>query len=237
MARITLIICTIFMIAFPSEAARPKVRGVEKDTIAHCSMAAMRATVERFCYEFQADPDLLFKWAYLNTGSPSQKPDTVAKTPEQLKKEAEQRKKNESKDGKDAIRLVYKDRTYNPETYTGDVAIDIYVLGSRMFKDNHLVSVYSHRQLQPGSEEQRLTAVYTGSLLDGGLIYFRLDSIAPNRTRVHYDFHANLGTFMATFISDKTWNNVGAWRLRNIFGNLIEYAETGKVTNRDKKKN
>lgn len=213
---------------------RPKTRGVIVDTVANCHISKVHATVSRFCYEFQADPDLLFSWAYLNTGSESpDEPQKELTEAEKIKKE-EQRKKDESKEGKDAIRLVYKDRTYDPDTYTGDVAIDIYVLGSRMFKDNHLGTVYGTTMLTSHSEIQQLNATYSGSILDGGQILFRLDSIGPNLTEVHYDFNLTFGRFLATFISDKTWQNVVEWRLKNILGNLIEYAETGKVTDRSK---
>lgn len=232
-----LILAALLLLFVAPMSARPKTRGVVIDTVANCHISSMHATISRFCYEFQADPDRLFSWAYLNTGSesPSDEPKPEL-TEEEKQRLEEEKKKNESKEGKDALRLVYKDRTYDPETYTGDVAIDIYVLGSRMFKDNHLGTIYGATMLTDHSEIQQLNATYSGSILEGGQILFRLDSIGPNQTEVHYDFNLTFGRFLATFISDKTWNNVAAWRFNNILGNLIEYAETGKVTDRSKKK-
>lgn len=234
MKHLLALISILAVFILPSEASRPKTRGVVIDTVANCSASVMHATISRFCYEFQADPDLLFSWAYLNTGSENPEDDKKELTEEEKRKLEEKRKKDESKEGKDAIRLVYKDRTYDPEHHVGDVAIDIYVLGSRMFRDNHLGTVYSALPLTNHSEIQQLNATYSGSILDGGQILFRLDSIAPNRTEVHYDFNLTFGRFLATFISDKTWQTVVEWRLRNILGNLIEFSETGKVTDREK---
>lgn len=219
----------LFIIVSSSVMARPKTRGVEMDTIAHCSLTAMENTISKFCYQFQADPDELFSWAYLNTGSesPSEQKAETTNTNASSKN-----KRDESANGKDAIRLVYKDRKYDAKQRVGDVALDIYVLGSPMFRDNHLGSIYSQTEISQTQQIQQLIATYSGSLLEGGEIRFHLDSIAPNRVKVHYTFNLTFGRFLATFISDKTWRNVADWRFRAIFGNLVEYAETGKVTDR-----
>lgn len=190
-------------------ALRPQTRVVEVDTVAHCSMQAMESTVSRFCYEFQADVDMLFEWAYLNTDG------------------GEEEKTGK---GKDAVRLEYRDRTYDPVAKTGDVAINIYVLGSRLVRDAHLGTQYSAHSYAPGKLEQRLDATYSGSLLDGAMIRFEMDSISPVETAVHYTFSISFGRFLAQFISDKTWAGVAEWRLRAIFDNLVEFAETGTVS-------
>lgn len=223
MKKLLLIACFINILAGTTEA-RPKTRGVEMDTVANCSLAAMENSIHKFCYEFQADPDSLFAWAYLNTGS---------ETPGEQKKE-KTRKRDESSNGKDAIRLVYKDRTYDPNKQIGDVALDIYVLGNPLYRDNHLGTIYTKTPISNTQQIQQLIATYSGSLLEGGEIRFHLDSIAPNQVKVHYTFNLTFGRFLATFISDKTWRNVADWRFRAILGNLVEYAETGKVTNREK---
>lgn len=226
MKKLLLIVCLVHILAGSVEA-RPKTRGVEMDTIAHCTMTAMENTISKFCYQFQADPDELFSWAYLNTGSESpndQKSETPnANTPSK-------NKRDESSNGKDAIRLVYKDRMYDPDKHIGDVALDIYVLGNPLFRDNHLGTIYAKTAISNTQQIQQLIATYSGSLLEGGEIRFHMDSIAPNQVKVHYTFNLTFGRFLATFISDKTWRNVADWRFRAIFRNLIEYAETGKVT-------
>lgn len=226
MKKICIVSCLLILVT-TTTFARPKTRGVEMDTIAHCSLAAMENSIHKFCYQFQADPDSLFAWAYLNTGS---------ETPGEQKAEttntnaASKNKRDESANGKDAIRLVYKDRMYDRIQQTGDVTLDIYVLGTPMFRDNHLGSIYSKTRINEKQQIQQLIATYSGSLLEGGEIRFHLDSIAPDKVKVHYSFNLTFGRFLATFISDKTWRNVADWRFRAILRNLVEYAETGKVT-------
>lgn len=208
-------------------SAYPRLRGVSIDTIANATLADVNTTIDRFCYEFQSNPDELFKWAYLNTDQPPG-------TPKPVEKEKDAKKFDEGKDGKDAIRLVYKDRTYNAEKHEGDVAIDIYVLGTRLFRDNHFGTYYTLQHGKPGHVTHQLDATYSGSLLDGGIIRFQVDSIAPQQTRIRYTFNLTLGRFLAAFVSDKTWQNVGKWRFEVIFNNLVEYAETGKVIDKSK---
>ncbi len=132
-----------------------------------------------------------------------------------------------SSGGKDAIALHYGANTYDRVNKVGDQAFDIYVLGSKMFPDRHLGTI---------NHGQYMTATYSGSMLKGANIQLLSDSIAPNKTKVHYEFNLYLGHFLSLIISEKTWNNVADWRLRQIFANLVEYAETGTVIDRSKKK-
>jgi len=186
--------------------ARPQSRFVHADTICTASQAQLQALADRFAIEFQTDPDLLFEWAFKGTGD-----------------------SNTGKD-KDAIILRYKERKYDAKTKEGDVAIDIYVLGTRMFRDNHLKTKYHTRETNAqGKRQSRIYATYTGSLLETGEMILSFDSIAPQKTAVHYDFNITFGKFFSAFISDKTWKQVAEWRLKRIFDNIIEYAETGKV--------
>ena len=105
--------------------ARPQTRTVVVDTVCEAPIQDLLPVIKRFCYEFQACPDSLFEWAYKNLGEPE-----VVES------------KDKSKESKDVIQLDYKDRTYDPKTKTGDVAIDIYVLGVRWWKDQHLGTKY-----------------------------------------------------------------------------------------------
>ena len=103
--------------------ARPQMREVVRDSVVNAPFRDVLLTADRFCYEFQACPDSLFEWAYLGLD------------------EAEI-VESSSKESRDVIQLRYKDRVYDPTNKTGDVAIDIYVLGVRWWKNQHLGTKY-----------------------------------------------------------------------------------------------
>lgn len=194
--------------------ARPQTRAVVIDTVCNASINELLPVVRRFCYQFQACPDSLFDWAYLN-----------------LNEQEEETKKN-TKESRAAIQLSYKDRVYNPKEKTGDVAIDIYVLGVRWWKDQHLGTKYS--LTRPASAHYPLTAhlkaTYSGSILEGGDWIFVMEPISLTQTRLHYEFSITFGRVLSAFISDKIWRNAIEWRFQVILDNLIECAETGTVT-------
>ena len=204
----------LFLSLTVSAYCRPQTRGVVIDTVCEASIAQLLPVINKFCYQFQACPDSLFSWAYVNLGEPE-----VVES------------KGKTKESKDAIQLDYKDRKYDPKTKTGDVAIDIYVLGVRWWKDQHLGTKYT--LTRPANAQYPLnahmTATYTGSILEEGNVIFRMEPITPTRTRVHYEFSLTFGRVLSAFISDKTWRNAIEWRFETILENLIEYTETGTV--------
>ena len=194
-----------------SVCARPQKRAVVIDTVCNAPLHEMRAVASRFCYQFQACPDSLFEWAYLGLGEEEVKPS--------------------SKESRDVIQLRYKDRVYDPVHKTGDVAIDIYVLGIRWWKDQHLGSKY--RLTRPANAQYPLTAhmtaTYSGSILEGGDFILRMEPLSENQTRVHYEFRLGFGKVLSAFVSDKMWHNAIEWRFETILENLVECAETGTV--------
>lgn len=194
-----------------SVCARPQKRAVVIDTVCNAPLHEMRAVASRFCYQFQACPDSLFEWAYLGLGEEEVKPS--------------------SKESRDVIQLRYKDRVYDPAHKTGDVAIDIYVLGIRWWKDQHLGSKY--RLTRPANAQYPLTAhmtaTYSGSILEGGDFILRMEPLSENQTRVHYEFRLVFGKVLSAFVSDKMWHNAIEWRFETILENLVECAETGTV--------
>ncbi|MBQ7997517.1 MAG: hypothetical protein IJ249_07605 [Paludibacteraceae bacterium] len=194
-----------------SVCARPQKRAVVIDTVCNAPLHEMRAVASRFCYQFQACPDSLFEWAYLGLGEEEEKPKT--------------------KESRDVIQLRYKDRVYDPAHKTGDVAIDIYVLGIRWWKDQHLGSKY--RLTRPANAQYPLTAhmtaTYSGSILEGGDFILRMEPLSENQTRVHYEFRLVFGKVLSAFVSDKMWHNAIEWRFETILENLVECAETGTV--------
>lgn len=201
-------------------AWRPQARGVVIDTICNASWQSMLLTADKFCYQFQACPDSLFEWAYLG----------LNEAPSEPKKEVKEPKKK-TKESRDAIQLRYKDRMYDPANKTGDVAIDIYILGTRWWKDQHLGTKYilSRPAKSKFPLTAKMTATYSGSILEGGTFIIRLEPINDHQTRVHYEFGLVFGKVLSSFISDKTWQNAIEWRFATILENLVEHAETGTV--------
>ena len=196
---------------------RPQKREVVIDTICEAPIEQMIKVAEKFCYQFQACPDSLFTWAYLGTGELE-----VAES--------------KSKESRDAIQLRYKDRVYDSKQKTGDVTIDIYVLGVRWWKDQHLGTKYTylHPANEPYPATAHMVATYSGSILEGGNFVLRMDPISLTRTRVHYEFSLTFGKVLSAFISDKTWQNAVQWRFETILENLVECAETGTVTPKER---
>ena len=212
MKKIISVVCLLFLLT-GSLSARPQRREVIIDTLCMASIETLCQVVDSFCYQFQACPDSLFLWAYLGMEEGD------VNTPK-------------TKESKDAIQLRYKDRSYDPVSKAGDVAIDIYVLGTRWWKDQHLGTEYS--QTTPIHARYPLTthmtASYSGSLLDGGDVIFRMEPLDAKRTIVHYEFSIGFGRFLSAFISDNVWKNAIEWRFEVILENLVECAETGTVT-------
>lgn len=195
-----------------SAFARPQMREVVMDSVVNAPLKDVLLTVNKFCYQFQACPDSLFEWAYLGLGE-------------------EEKAESKTKEGRDVIQLRYKDRVYDPSNKTGDVAIDIYVLGVRWWKDQHLGTKYvlSRPAKSKYPLTAKMTATYSGSILEGGTVLMRMEPVSPTQTNVHYEFRLVFGKVLSAFISDKTWHNAIEWRFENIFYNLVEYAETGTV--------
>jgi len=207
----TLIFC--LFLSTSAYALRPQMREVVIDTVCNAPLHDMLVTANKFCYQFQACPDSLFDWAYIGLGEAE-----VAES--------------KTKESRDVIQLRYKDRMYDPKLKTGDVAIDIYVLGVRWWKDQHLGTKYvlSRPAKSKYPLTAHMTATYSGSILEGGDVVIRMEPISENQTKVHYEFRLVFGKVLSTFISDKTWRNAIEWRFATILENLVEHAETGTVS-------
>lgn len=192
-------------------AAYQSTRMVVKDTIVNCNIQHMHEVTAFFCRQFQEDTDALFKWAF--------------KGAEETGASVEEKKK---KDNPDAIALRYQERTYNPQTKVGDLAIDIYVLGTAWWRNQHL-GTQTYETVTPTHTVDSMAATYSGSLLKGAYILWKAEKIDENHTRLHYCFSLSFGKLLTLFIGDKTWRNVAEWRLREVVDNVVEYAETGSV--------
>ncbi|MBQ3716815.1 MAG: hypothetical protein II901_00290 [Paludibacteraceae bacterium] len=204
----------IVLLAFSANmfAYRPQSRAVIVDTVCNAPLKTMLEVTRHFCYQFQACPDSLFTWAYLGLGEPEVMD-------------------SKTKEGRNVIQLEYKDRTYDPKLKTGDVAIDIYVLGVRWWKNQHLGTklVLSRPAKSQYPLTAHMTATYSGSILEGGDFIMRMEPISEKQTRIHYEFRLVFGKVLSTFISDKMWQTAMEWRFTTILENLVECAETGTV--------
>ncbi len=210
MRRILFLLASVLMAS--CLLARPQRREVVIDTICNAPLRQLLEVTNRFCYQFQACPDSLFSWAYLGMEpADSDAPKT--------------------KESRDVVQLRYKDRVYDAHHKTGDVAIDIYVLGVRWWKDQHLGTQYHLTKPvhAPYPLNAHMVATYSGSILEGGDFIMRMEPISATQTRVHYEFVLTFGRVLSSFISDKTWKNGMEWRFETILENLIECAETGTV--------
>lgn len=204
---------TVYFFALISLIAygRPQTRSVVIDTVCQAPIMHMQHVVDSFYYQFQACPDSLFLWAYLGLEDTHQQ-------------------EQKTKEGREAIQLKYNNRVYDPVNKIGDVGIDIYVLGVRWWKDQHLVTQYLFSASQPHNLlTSHLVARYSGSILESGDFLITLTPISGNETRIHYEFNITFGRVMSAFISDKTWQNAIEWRFGVILENLVECAETGTV--------
>ena len=211
-----LLLTTVFCLLVAGNLfARPQRREVVMDTVVNAPLETMLHSVERFYRQFQSCPDSLFTWAYIGIDEIDKK--NAGSKP--------------TKESKNAIQLIYKDRTYDPVRKVGDVAIDVYVLGVRWWKDQHLGTIYTLSTPEDSAFPitAQLTADYTGSIIEGGDFVFVLEPIDATRTRVHYEFSLGFGKTLSLFISDKIWQNAIEWRFVIILNNLVEYAETGTV--------
>lgn len=209
----SIIIAVLFTMLSTTAFARPQMREVVMDTISKASVAQLQHVVDSFYYQFQACPDSLFGWIYLG----------LEETPESKTEE-------KTKESRDAIQLRYQDRVYDPTHKIGDVAIDIYVLGTRWWKDQHLVTQYVLTTSPNNFRKAHMTAKYSGtSILEAGDMIITMQPLADGTTKVHYEFRLVFGRILSLFISDKTWANAMQWRFETIFENVIECAETGTV--------
>lgn len=207
---------TLFCLFLAAMAmARPQHRGVVVDTLCNAPLDEMLKVAELFSRQFQTQSDSLAKWAYAGINEHEKKGSSDKPT----------------RESRNAIRLDYKDRVYDPVLRTGDIAIDIYILGARWWKDQHLGTKYmvTKQAYDPSARTAKLIATYSGSILEGGEFLFDLRPVDATHTRVHYEFNLTFGKILSAFISDKTWKNAAEWRFRMIIRNLIEFAETGTV--------
>ena len=195
------VLCTISACA---EDVERQTRRVVVDTVFDCSLERANAVIDTFVYQLQTDLNALFDWAFVGTENQG---DTK---------------------GKDAVAIVYTGNAYDAETRKGVLTFTIYILGVPWFKNRELGTVYRDSVIHD-TRYARLDITYSGSLLNEANGQFHTTAIDTRHTNVHFELNVVLGKFFSTFVTNKTWNEVAAWRIKMMIDNIKEYAETGKV--------
>jgi hypothetical protein len=152
----------------------------------------------------KTDMNALFEWAFIGTEN-----------------------QGDSK-GKDAVSIVYTGNYYDPIERRAVLYATISVLGVPWFKNREIGSIYTD-SIVGGTRYARLDITYSGSLLQAADGQFHTTPIDAAHTQVHFELNVVLGRFFSAFVTNKTWNEVAAWRIELIIDNIKQYAETGKV--------
>ena len=160
--------------------------------------------VNKFIYEFQADVNNLFTWAYIGNGK-------------------------EANTDRDAIGIKYKECHYDPETRDSYNIVDVLLNGKPAFKDRRIGGHYTETMVD-STRNIRLDIDYSGSMLDKADAQFHITPLDSNLVRVRLEINLKLGWFINLFMTNRIWVNNVEWRIGVILDNLKEYAETGTVT-------
>lgn len=176
-------------------------------SVAECTfnvgMEETQVVVDKFAYQFQAEVDSLFTWAY-------------------------QGLRSEQNEDRDAIGLRYKSAHYDHKTRKSYNIVDILLLGNPVKKNVRIDGTYKD-SIKHGTHYSRLDIDYSGSLLQVANAEFRTTAIDSTHTKVKLILNIKLGWFFQGFVTRKVWRNNLEWRLGVILNNCKEYAEKGKV--------
>ena len=200
----SIVLAVLCAISACAEDVERQTRRVVVDTVFDCSLERANAVIDTFVYQLQTDINALFDWAFVGTENQG---DTK---------------------GKDAVAIVYTGNTYDAETRKGVLTFTIYLLGVPWFKNRELGTVYRDSVVHDTRYAQ-LDITYSGSLLNEANGQFHTTAIDTRHTNVHFELNVVLGKFFSAFVTNKTWNEVAAWRIKMMIDNIKEYAETGKV--------
>ncbi len=175
----------------------------EKAFPVEASADSVNIVLDRFVYELQTDPNLLFDWVFAGTGSQG---DTV----------------------KDALQLVFYESEYLPEEKHGRLHVDIKTNGKTRFKDM-LIETWITESIQPHKRDLSIQMDVSGRLIDNAQMNFHITPTSDSTSLVAFDSHIRFGWFFNIFISRKTYRNVIEWRFDTFLINLRRYTETGSA--------
>lgn len=181
-----------------------QTRRVVVDQVWNCSYERANEIIDLFVFEMQTDMNHLFTWAFIDTEN-----------------------KGDTK-GKDAVSIKYVSNTYDPNTRSGVLVTTIEILGVPWFKNREVGSIYRDSVVN-NTRYARLEITYSGSLLQAANGQFHTTPIDKDHTKMHFELNVVLGKFFSAFVTNKTWNEVAAWRIVTMVNNVKEFAETGTV--------
>ncbi len=175
----------------------------EKTFPVEASADSVNIVIDRFVYELQTNPDLLFDWVFAGTGTQG---DTV----------------------KDAMQLVFHESRYIPEEKHGYLNIDIKTNGKVRFKDM-ILETWATDSMRGTTRDVRIKLEVSSSLIDDANVNFHVTPTASNASLVAFDSHIKFGWFFNIFITRRLYRNVIEWRFDTFLENLRRYIETGSA--------
>ncbi len=178
----------------------------EKAVVVDASQDSVNIVLDRFCYELQTNPDLLFEWVFKGTGT-------------------------QGDATKDALQLIYKETGYEPEDRHGLLVVDVATNGKVRYK-NILLETWSRDSIDTAldsvqSEILHLDMMVSAALIDSAYMNFHVTPITEQRTEIAFDFHIRFGWFFNIFITKKVYREVIEWRLDAFMENLRRFINTG----------
>ncbi len=175
----------------------------EKTFTINASADSVNVVLDRFVYELQTDPNLLFDWVFAGTGTQG---DTV----------------------KDALQLVFHESRYVPEEKHGYLNIDIKTNGKTRFKDL-ILETWATDSMRQSTRDLSILLDVSSSLIDAAQVNFHTTLLTDTTTQVGFDAHIRFGWFFNIFISRRVYRNVIEWRFDLFLENLRRYIETGSA--------
>lgn len=151
--------------------------------------------------QFQGDPERLFDWAFEGLG--------------------------QQKDGsdKDAVILIWKATSYNPQTGISILNVDAVVPGFTVFHDIELKSKVEDRELQNGWRRVRVDMFYSGSLLKESYGVFYIKQLAPTKMLYTIEINLRFGWFFNIFITQRRYKALAEFRVEKFMQNLRDETE------------
>ncbi len=175
----------------------------EKTFPVEASADSVNIVIDRFVYELQTDPDLLFEWVFAGTGTQG---DTV----------------------KDALQLVFHETRYVPEEKHGYLNMDIKTNGKVRFKDM-VLETWAVDSIRNTTRDLAIKMDVSSRLIDDAMINFHITPTSPTTSLIAFDSHIKFGWFFNLFISQRRYRNVIEWRFDLFLENLRRYIETGSA--------
>ncbi len=193
----------LFILSVIATTYTQRTYHTEKTFAVQAPADSVNTVIDRFVYELQTDPNLLFDWIFAGTG-------TVGDT------------------AKDALQLVFYESEYIPEEKHGLLHIDIKTNGKTRF-ENLILETWATDSLRDSTRDLRIKLNVSSRLLDEANVNFHITPTSDTTSLVAFDSHIRFGWFFNLFISRRTYRNVIEWRFDTFLENLKRFIETGSA--------